>query len=400
MDTRQYIQNSIDNINKFTTEASDIVSELCKEIEKEKLKPYEKLNKLANRLRENEELKYYFEHLNNSTEKQNEKWKLEQNIINLKKNIEDQESKKKSNSNYYNEALHTIEADNLSASEQKLKEIVIPKPTINIQDAGNFLLEWQKESDKVNQNQRTIIPRNSPLDYLKNPQKHLSFSLNDDSNSKKDLNTLQKNISFLPSKEIKYNKTSEYQNGLNQQNLKTQEIQIKMTLLNIKLYVIDVIRTELTIKKGIEMEKKLQKLEKENEELKKLFTVCEIRKRLEDVVWGIIEDLGHEGSATGILEELSDPSNALWDDIDPDKKVSKRIRKIVRELYPQLSNKIHNVQNHGFDQNEPLKVSREHIGDNTERLEALKILFEYYKADESCYLVNGDETLMKDIIFE
>jgi len=315
--------------------------------------------------------------------------------------------KRDSKNPYYDKVSHDIHIDELLGSQKNLNGIVILEPKINEENVKKFLSEWRQETEKINQKQRIKIVQENPLSYLLNPHSYHDLSFGSNTKLEKDLNTLQKNISLLPSKEIKHEKTSGYQNYQNQQNsIEAQGIQIKMTLLNIKLYVIDIIRTELTIKKGIEMEKELQKIKKENEELKRLFTICEIRKRLEDISYGIQEDLEtleieiESVTVTGTLKELSNPSNALWDDIDPDKKVSNRIRRYVNELYPQLSNQIHNVQNYGFDHNEPLEVSREHIGNNTERLEALKILFEYYEADKSYYLVDGNEIQVKDIKFE
>eukprot|EP01080_Neovahlkampfia_damariscottae_P012081 gene12081-5574_t len=178
----EYIQNSIENINKFTKEVSEIVSELCEEIEKESFKPYEKLDKLAKELEENNELKYYFQHLYGSTKQQKEKRGLEGEIRELEDEIREQRENQKKR--FYDRDYHNTCINKLMEKQKNLNKIVILPPKIDIKDVDKFLIKWTRESEKVNKSQMTRIE--NPYYYLESPKSYRFSDWRSGSKLKKD----------------------------------------------------------------------------------------------------------------------------------------------------------------------------------------------------------------------
>eukprot|EP01080_Neovahlkampfia_damariscottae_P013002 gene13002-7737_t len=380
----QKISSSMSEADLFAKEANELVEKL----KEEKEKPFIRLNELVNVYRNNEEIIYYYKYFSEETDEHIKKRHLEDKKTYLKKRIENHK-----NNGTYSKVDHDDDVERLTEIENKLQElknIEEPKETIKLK---NFIREWKNELEKLDM---SLV---NPNHYIKGPNGYKNPRIFNSFHEK--CKRVLKNLSCLPPfpKESQPNSIPHYESLL------------KIRILSIKTYAMDTIKTDLTIKKGIEMEEKIQKLQEENKVLNKLFVIAEIRKRLEKITDKIKHNTGynHERpTSTGILRHLStsNSANSEWNYISQKLNVNderkKQIRSHVQQLYGQLSGEIHNVKKYGFSQENPLTVSDEHLGNSEDRLIALKLLFEEYHADESYYEdeESGNQIKMKDINFK
>jgi hypothetical protein len=225
-----------------------------------------------------------------------------------------------------------------------------------------------------------------------------------------DLKIFKQNLRFLPKR-----RTADFDfidGQMDEEAIKNDVKFLRIEIMEVKIYLMEQLSVQNSLKQLEDMKSRIKTLERENEELKKLVTIVELRHRLENIVREQISTLNLTMSTpTAFLKQFSESQNQLlnqeWSTIEQsylqDCETSKknRIRQQINQLYGQLSGEIHDPQNNGFDHQKKLVVNRSHIGNNPERYLALKIIFQKYQKDSSLYEdQNGDLIPKQDIDFQ
>eukprot|EP01080_Neovahlkampfia_damariscottae_P010935 gene10935-3641_t len=254
----------------------------------------------------------------------------------------------------------------------------------------NFWLKREKNLSKLEKNTEILNQIAKKLKLLKIDTAEFSTLLKSLNKQIFDhlYDSIWKNLKYLPP-DVFESSTVE--------KLQINSDMLKKRLLNIQIVITDTIKSHSIIHVNDELKKEVSELRKENERLKKLIEIVQLRSCLENSIFQIksnaMEDSNfklkwtYKTPVSNILLELSTRNELdhLWtsspsSDEFIEKKKKTDLRKCLSEVYGQLSEVVHDPNSLELDLKYPMIIRSSHVGDSSKRLVALKEIIEKNKA--------------------